>query len=628
MQKANQILQAIRKLGERRLPLTRIYRNLYCEDLFLAAYGKIYRNDGAMTPGVDDDTVDGMSLNRIRGIITQLRSERYRFRPARRQSIPKASGGTRSLGVQNFTDKLVQEVLRMVLEAYYEPRFRDSSHGFRPDRGCHTALADLQYRFKGSSWFIEGDIQGCFDNIDHDVLLSILAQDIQDGRLLNLIRLSLKAGALDHWRYHETYSGTPQGAVLSPLLANIYLNELDAYIEDDLIPRYMRGDRRARNPDYERFSTDIRRARKQGDIELAHQLDQQRRQLPSQDTQDPNYRRLKYIRYADDFMLGFIGPKVEAEAIKAEIGTFLHNRLKLTMHPEKTLITHAKTQQARFLGYAVSVQHADSRYMPRAGTHTRTRAANGKIRLGIPYGLVTETIKRYQRHGKPIHEAGLLHYSDAHIILTYQMRYRGLLEYYRYAVDQHRFGYLKWVMETALTKTLAHKFKISVPQVYKKYRGQRTVDGRNYKTLQVDVPTNKGSTTIYWGAVPMRVVKPGAKPLDDLKKRDMLLHTNDLVKRLKANVCELCGSTQNCEVHHVRKLADLKRRWAGRKDKPAWVHSMIRMHRKTLVVCQTCHRKIHQGQPLPNNRTSTAGELDELKGSRPVRRGDCGKAQP
>jgi group II intron reverse transcriptase/maturase len=237
MQKANQILQAVRKLGEQRQPLTRVYRSLYCEELFIAAYGKIYRNEGAMTPGTEDDTVDGMNLAYIRDLIEALRYERYRFRPARRQPIPKEKGGTRPLGIQNFTEKLVGEVLRMLLEAYYEPRFSDSSHGFRPNRGCHTALAAVKHRFIGTGWFIEGDIKGCFDHIDHEVLLSILARDIHDGRLLNLIRLSLKAGALDNWTYHETHSGTPQGAVLSPLLANIYLNELDTFIEDELIPR-------------------------------------------------------------------------------------------------------------------------------------------------------------------------------------------------------------------------------------------------------------------------------------------------------------------------------------------------------------------------------------------------------
>lgn len=627
MQKANQILQAIRKLGEKRLPLTRVYRNLYCEELFVAAYGKIYRNEGAMTPGSADDTVDGMNLKYLHQLTEALRYERYRFRPARRQQIPKEKGGTRPLGIQNFTEKLVQEVLRMLLEAYYEPRFRDSSHGFRPDRGCHTALKELQYRFKGSSWFIEGDIKGCFDSIDHEVLLAILARDIHDGRLLNLIRLSLKAGALDNWRYHKTYSGTPQGSILSSLLANIYLHELDVFIEDELIPRYTAGKKRAYNHEYQRLDDEMRKARRRGDITAARELEQQKRRMPSQETHDPTYRRLKYIRYADDFILGFIGPKTEAEAIKTAIGQFLRERLKLTLSPEKTLITHARTQYARFLGYAISTQQADTRHMPRQDTRVTTRAANGKIRLGIPYGLITQEIRRYQRRGKPIHDAGLLHFSVAHIILTYQMRYRGLVQYYQFAVDQHHFGYLKWVMETALTKTLAHKLKISVRQVYQRYHGQRQVDGYTYKTLQVEVPTERGTSLIYWGAIPLKVVKPGAKPLDDATQRDMRLHYNDLTKRLRANVCELCGSTHDCEVHHVRKLADLKQRWAGRQQPPIWEQRMIRLQRKTLIVCRQCHDNIHAGRPLPNKRISTSGEPDDAKVSRPVRRGDCGKAQ-
>lgn len=197
MQKAEQILQAMRKMGEKRIPLIRVYRSLFSEDLFLAAYDKIARNHGALTVGTENDTVDGMNLARIRKIIEQLRSERFRFHPICRIRIPKKSGGTRPLGLPNFTDKLVQEVLRMVLEAYYEPRFRDCSHGFRPGRGCHTALTNMRYKFKGAAWFIEGDIRGCFDNIDHETLMAILARDIQDGRVLNLIRMGLEAGYME-----------------------------------------------------------------------------------------------------------------------------------------------------------------------------------------------------------------------------------------------------------------------------------------------------------------------------------------------------------------------------------------------------------------------------------------------
>ena len=323
MQKAEQILQAMQKMGEKRIPLTRVYRSLFSEDLFLAAYDKIARNRGALTAGTESDTADGMNRKRIQSIIEQLRCERFKFHPARRIQIPKKSGGTRPLGIPNFTDKLVQEVLRMVLEAYYEPRFRDSSHGFRPGRGCHTALADLQYKFKGAAWFIEGDIHGCFDNIDHEILMAILARDIQDGRLLNLLRMGLQAGYMEDWQYNRTYSGTPQGGILSPLLANIYLNELDAYIEDVLIPQHTRGKRRAPNLEYYRLGYAIKCARKAGDAERVQQLELQRRTLSSQDVYDPNFRRLQYIRYADDFVLSVIGTKSEAEEIKAAIGALL-----------------------------------------------------------------------------------------------------------------------------------------------------------------------------------------------------------------------------------------------------------------------------------------------------------------
>ncbi len=603
MQKAEQILQALRKLGEKRQPLTRVYRCLFSEDLFLAAYDKIARNKGALTPGVENDTVDGMNLERIRRIIEQLRNERLHFRPVRRVQIPKSSGGTRPLGIPNFSEKLVQEALRMVLEAYYEPRFRNSSHGFRPERGCHTALTSIHHEFRGVAWFIEGDIRGCFDNIDHQVLTEILSRDIQDGRLLNLIRMSLEAGYMEDWQYHRTYSGTPQGGILSPLLANIYLHELDTFVEDGLIPQYTRGKRRAPNLEYYRLGYAIKCARVQGDARRVRELEQQRRQLPSQDTHDSTFRRLKYGRYADDFILGFVGPKSEAEAIKAALSAFLREKLHLEMSESKTLITHARTEHARFLGYAVNIFHADSKMTPRSGTTYKTRSINGHIRLGVPYGRVFEFAQRYQRNGKPTHEAALLYYSDAEIIEVYQQRFRGVAEYYKYATDRPMLGQLKYVMEVALTKTLAYKFKTSVARIYQQYRGTHTVNGYTYKTLQVEVPTQKGTRSIRWGAIPLKVVKPGVEPIDDSRRRDGPLSSRtDLIRRLQAKECELCGSQTNCDVHHIHKLADLKKRWQGRKDKPEWVRRMIALRRKTLVVCPKCHTAIHAGKPSLNER--------------------------
>lgn len=602
MQTANQILQAIRKLGVQRIPLTRVYRSLFCEELYLAAYDKIRRNKGALTPGTENDTADGFSITDVRTVIELLRTERFYFRPSRRTQIPKKSKGKRPLGIPNFTEKLVQEVLRKLLEAYYEPRFRASSHGFRPERGCHTALTDLKRKFGGTTWFIEGDIKGCFDNIDHEVLMHILSRDIHDGRLLNLIRLSLQAGYLEEWEYHKTHSGTPQGGVLSPLLSNIVLHELDTFIEDVLVPQYSRGKDRRRNPQFQRLTREMRKAQQMNNTELLQKLTQERRQIPCGDSHDPNFRRLKYVRYADDFMLGFIGPKSEAESIKTAIGRFLQDKLHLTMSVEKTLITHARTEHARFLGYAVSVQQANDKLARSQKTNYQLRSVNGTIRLGVPYDLVTEQTRRYQRNGKAVGEPTLLFHSDVQIIETFQQRFRGIAEYYKYAVDRICLNKLRHIMEMALVKTLAEKYQISVRQVYRKYRSTLRVDDFDYKTLAVEVPTARGTRLIYWGAVPLKVVKVGHEPIEDRQPFELKYSRTDLIQRLQANICELCGSENNIEVHHVRKLADLKRRWAGRKEKPKWVVRMIAIQRKTLVVCHQCHVDIHAGRPAPSSR--------------------------
>ena len=595
MQTAENILQAMCKMGEKRTPLTRIYRCLFSEDLFLTAYDRVGRNKGALTAGSDErDTVDGMSLERIRRVIDDLRHERFRFNPARRIHRAKKSGGTRPLGLPNFTDKLVQEALRLLLEAYYEPRFRNSSHGFRHGRGCHTALAALKYKFKGAAWFIEGDIRGCFDHINHDILMAILARDIQDGRVLNLIRMGLEAGYLEDWQYHRTYSGTPQGGILSPLLANIYLNELDAFIEDELIPQYTRGKRRANNPAYKRYEYAIQQARKNGNAKRVKELERQRRRIPSQDVNDPNYRRLQYIRYADDFILSYIGPKAEAEAIKDAIGSFLQDKLHLEMSPSKTLITHARTEYARFLGYAISVYQSDDKLSPRTGTPFKLRNVSGCVRLGIPYGKVDELAVRYMCKGKAVFEGGLLRYSDATCVKIYQQRFRGIAEFYRYAADRRRLQKLKYYMEIALTKTLARKHKSTVASIYRKYATRREVDGYSYKVLAVEARGVERNRFVFWGSIPLKVVPVGQGWINDRIVRDDLPRPvrSDLIRRLQANQCELCGSTEKCEVHHVRKLVDIKRQWRN-TDKPKWVERMIELRRRTLVVCAECHEAIH-----------------------------------
>lgn len=316
MQNAETLLKIIHERGKRGVPLRRVYRLLFNPELYWLAYGKIYRNAGAMTPGITPETVDAMSLAKIQRLIEAVRHERFRWTPVRRTYIPKANGKRRPLGIPTWSNKLLQEVIRLILEAYYEPQFSNYSHGFRPNRGCHTALTEIMHTWKGSVWFIEGDIRGCFDNINRDILLQIIQEKIHDNRFLRLLKHLLQAGYLEEWKYHSTQSGTPQGGIASPILANIYLDRLDTYMEQILLPAYNRGDRRKANPDYRKRLDKTRALRQQGREEEALAIRKAAQRLPSQVLQDPAYRRLRYLRYADDFLLGFIGPRQEAEEIK------------------------------------------------------------------------------------------------------------------------------------------------------------------------------------------------------------------------------------------------------------------------------------------------------------------------
>jgi group II intron reverse transcriptase/maturase len=613
MQTADAILGLIRERGKKGLPLEqRVYRLLYNRDLYLMAYAKIYRNAGAMTHGVTDETPDGMSLAKIDAIIEALRYERFQWLPARRTYIPKKHGKKRPLGMQVWTDKLVQEVLRLILEAYYEPTFSDHSHGFRPGRGPHTALKGIYRTWKGTVWLIEGDISKCFDNLDHGLLLSILGEHLHDTRFLKLLRDLFDAGYIEDWTYNKTLSGVPQGAIVSPVLSNILLDKLDKFVENVLIPQYTKGTQRKKNQEYHTLLKRSRRLRRQGNIEEAERLRNTAQKLPSSMTDDPDYRRLNYVRYADDFLLGFIGPKKEAEAIKQQLRTFLREQLKLELSEEKTLITHARSEAARFLGYAISTLHNDAKRTKRKtngiGQATKCRSVNRQIGLQVPHDVIEAKCERYKQGKETIHRAELCDRSDYEIVMTYQLEYRGIVNYYRLAYNVHRFRELKRVMETSLTKTLAHKHKVSVPKVYEKYETTLTVQDREYKGLQVSVPREgKPPLVATWGGIPLKR-DMGAT----LEERPPRIYGNrtELVRRLLADFCELCGNEKDVEVHHVRAMRKLHEH-PGR-PKPEWVKRMIALKRKTLLLCKRCHEAVEHGLPI----TWTTLTLKEVKARR------------
>ena len=424
MQNAKTVLDVLRERGRRGLPLDELYRQLFNPQLYLLAYGRIYSNKGAMTPGPDAETADGMTMGKIERIIDALRHERYRFKPVRRHYIPKKDGKQRALGLPSWSDKLLGEVIRLLLEAYYEPQFSDRSHGYRPDRGCHTALREVAVTWSGTTWFIEGDISRCFDELDHSVALQTLGEKIRDNRFLRLVGQMLRAGYLEDWVWNATLSGAPQGGVVSPILSNIYLDRLDKFVETVLLSEYTRGVRRSLNPAHKRVTNGIWRARKRGDRAAVRALRKQQRTLPTLDPRDPGYRRLRYVRYADDILLGFAGPKAEAEEIKRRLGQFLRDQLKLELSETKTLITHARTDAARFLGYEVTVGHDDRKIT--AGR----RSVNGAIQLRVPTVVIKAKCARYMRRGKPERRPELKNEEDYSIISRYGAKYRGIVQYY------------------------------------------------------------------------------------------------------------------------------------------------------------------------------------------------------
>src|SRR6516225_6124747 len=583
MQSAEVVLGVLRERGRKGLPCTQLYRQMFNRELYLLAYGKIYSNQGAMTPGTSDETADGMSEEKIEQITGLMRREKYRFAPARRVYIPKKNGQLRPLGMPTWSDKLVGEVVRLLLDAFYEPVFSDRSHGFRKRRGCHTALREIRDTWTGTTWFIEGDISDCFGSLDHEILLGILAEKIHDQRFLRLIRNMLKAGYLEDWEYHETLSGSPQGGVVSPILSSIYLHKLDEFVERELIPQYTRGARRKINPEYERAKSRLRRARSHGDRAEARDLERQLRTLPYGDPMDPGYRRLRYLRYADDHILGFIGPKAEAEEIKAKLAVFLRETLGLELNQQKTLITHARSQRARFLGYDISVQHSGTKIS------NGRRSANGKIALKVPPDVITAQCARYRKHGKAWHRPRLQNLDDYDIVRVYGAEYRGVVNYYLLARDAWRLRALRWHAEVSMLKTLAAKHRSTASKMAVRHKakvitgdGPRTCfEARRKRTGKPDLVARFGGISLRRN---QRAVITDPAPVTPAYPR------KELISRLLKRECELCETGTTVAVHQV---SSLKKLGATGPGQPAWAALMARKRRKTLIVCAGCREYIH-----------------------------------
>jgi group II intron reverse transcriptase/maturase len=583
----------------------RLYRNLYNPEFFLLAYKNIYANKGSMTPGVDGSTIDGMSLQRIESIIEALKNHSYMPSPARRTYIAKKSSSKkRPLGIPSSDDKLVQEVVRMILESIYEPSFLNTSHGFRPHRSCHTALQQIQRKFTGAKWFVEGDISACFDSFDHHILIELLRKRIEDEQFIALMWKLLKAGYMEQWQYHKTYSGTPQGSGVSPILANIYLHELDCYIEE-YKAKFDRGDstKRKASSEYERARGIMRRFKARNDAvwdtlsederkQCAGQLRQMKaeiRQVAHHQVREESYKSIQYTRYADDFVIGVIGSVQDAQSVKADLAEFLREKLHLTLSVEKTAVTHS-AKRARFLGYDVSVSRSQETKTLRTGV--KLRAYCGVVMLYVPhekweaklleYGAIR--IKKYgdgSEQWKAAHRGSLVAKTDIEILSKYSSEVRGLYNYYSLANNAPAIGKFSSLMKYSMLKTFASKYRTKASQIKARY----VKDG----AFTVRYETKSGTkSSVYYNKGFKRKKEPLFGNVDILAEAKTYPRKNSLAEMLRNRTCDVCGATDtDIEIHQVKRLKDL----AGQTE---WEKTMKQRHRKTLAVCPNCHKEIHE----------------------------------
>lgn len=576
----------------------RLYRNLYNPEFYLLAYQNIATSQGSMTAGADGRTLDGMSMERIERIIAKINDHSYQPNPARRVYIAKKnSKKKRPLGIPSTDDKLIQEVIRMILEAIYEPTFSNNSHGFRPKRSCHTALKEVVTLFTGAKWIIEGDIKACFDSFDHHVTINLLRKRIKDEAFISLMWKFLRAGYMEQWVYHTTYSGSPQGSGMSPILSNIYLHELDIFVAS-LKSKFDRGETRLRkvHENHDKVRWVFRKAKKnlednrnEENVKAFKLAQKNMLSTPHLSEMDNNYKRLQYNRYADDFLIAIIGSKEDAQNIKEQVKVFLQDTLKLTMSEEKTHITHS-SEMVRYLGYDIRVSRSQDVKRTKKGLQ---RVWYGKVQLYVPkekwiaklheYGaLKIKKDENGKEIWKPIHRGSSMPLDEVAIISKYNSEIRGLYNYYRMAINACNLGRFHSIMRGSCLKTLAAKYNSSVMKMYKKYRSQKGDFGANYKTR------NGLKRCEFYNEGFKRDKSDAPQFADIMPQYRENVRPNSLAGRLKSGVCEACGASPvKVYMHHVKRLKDLR-------EDNEFERLMIQKRRKSLALCPKCYEEIKQ----------------------------------
>ncbi|HEY1351475.1 MAG TPA: reverse transcriptase domain-containing protein, partial [Ktedonobacteraceae bacterium] len=511
-------------------------------------------------------------------------------------------------------DKLVQEVIRLLLQAIYEPVFLDSSHGLRPGRSCHTALIQLKNTCKGTNWVIRGDIAGFSDRVDHGRLLGVLSRKVSDGRFLHLISRFLKAGYLAFWQMHNSLAGTPRGGPVSSILANIYLHEFDVFMEQtchQLTAReVVTGGKESacQELNLEWFS-----ARKSGEEGQAGAALKRESAMRLQSSSHSKSWKVRYIRYADTFVIMVVGTRGLAEQIRESMQDFLERELQLQLDREKTLLTNLADRRLRFLGYEVTRARKDLQ-STRGVRGVNKRALGGGIHLLVPGDVIRESLKPFVRNGKAIHHNARINMPLPDLLAQYNAEIRGLYNYYSLATDvSKKLGTFRYYHYYSLLKTVARKEQCSITRVLSKYgvevkQKQKTGTRRIFGVLY---QTRTGPKTLTYFNESLRkkdepaegAIARGVLEITRSERRQVFDH------RPGVSACELCGRrAQECgalTIHHIRKLKDVRRAYTGRGEQvPLWVLAMYSLRRKTLVVCKTCLGLIRTSQRNGSLRTT------------------------
>jgi len=590
-------LEALRKRNAVRSWVNQdLYRLLYKPDLYIVAYEQIRSDPGNMTAGTDGETIDGFSNRTINTLIESIRDESFQFKPAKRVYIPKANGKMRPLGIPSPKDKIVQGAIRMILEAIYDSPygrfFLNYSHGFRPGRSCHTALREFGEKWTAVPWIVEGDIKACFDEIDHHVLVSLLRRKINDERFINLIWKALRAGYLWMKQRKDTLMGTPQGSGISPILANVYLHELDVFV-DGLRQKHESGDNRRVNPEYVQVQKRRIKALEVSDGQTTPEirtLTKQMRSLPSGDTQDPDYIRIKYLRYADDWILGVIGPRTLAERLKDDVQLFLHEELKLQLSVDKTLITHATTEEANFLGTRLMIGRNPTgreriQTVHREGDRPFKRRVTGYFpQMYVPINRLIDKLHNKgfcDTDGNPTSKAGWTLLDADQIIQLFNSNLWGLLNYYRFTNNFGVMSRIQYILRFSLAKTLAHKYRTKTKVLFRKHGHNlrfswQKADG---SIREVSFKENTDWST----KLDAFMVNP---PDIDLLSWQWRLRTRSKL----GFPCLICGECEDVQMHHVRHIRKM-----GAKRPTGFTAVMRALNRKQVPVCKKCHDGIHRG---------------------------------